>query len=621
MQQKAQYITNRELLAEIHKSKKSFCYFVDDQYGDYDAIVSTLSDITPEYAEEVLVEKRSKKRKDPNEPVKTSIDQLVFRVMTYEHIPLCDDKKRRSRTVAGQGHIRTNFPPFKHYVLKDGEPQEVGRSHWRNGLVNGEFCSDHGKISRRLAEMWMLLVERYSRRGNWRNYCADSETEALTQRGWLRHDEITLNDTILAMDLESQKLVWSPIRDIHRSQYDGKMFKMTIRGMDAMVTPGHRFVVKDYGLKRVEYLLQSDRLVLMGDAVEGPAKKSFSDFFVELVGWVVTEGNFYQRNLNGVPRLTISQNDGEKASRIRDCLIALGGEYNEHKQNDKLRIFTLRASLTKQIIAEIGAKKILPVEFILKLTAEQRNLLIDTMIDGDGWRSKQNGSVHVGYCQKNKEHMDAFLMLCTMAGRQVSVRRRDITTKVNGLDSEIYEAILFSNGRQKGGKHSRVENINMYGAKRSGSVKGRGKFEHPNEPTVDYSGTVWCPKTDYGTFVSRRNGTIFVQGNTYNDEMRSSALLQLSQVGLVFDESKSDNPFAFYTTTIKNVFTRIVIVERKNQNIRDDILTMAGAKPSYTRQIENELGHKFADQGQAKPAVKRGRKAKVVSVIPNDDQE
>jgi hypothetical protein len=66
--------------------------------------------------------------------------------------------------------------------------------------------------------------------------------------------------------------------------------------------------------------------------------------------------------------------------------------------------------------------------------------------------------------------------------------------------------------------------------------------------------------------------------------MRGQALLQLSQIGLQFDESKSQNPFAYYTAAITNSFTRILNLEKKNQHIRDDILEMNGLNPSWTRQ-------------------------------------
>ena len=74
------------------------------------------------------------------------------------------------------------------------------------------------------------------------------------------------------------------------------------------------------------------------------------------------------------------------------------------------------------------------------------------------------------------------------------------------------------------------------------------------------------------------------RGYTYNEEMRGQALLQLSQIGLQFDESKSQNPFAYYTAAITNSFTRILNLEKKSQNIRDDILEINGLSPSWTRQ-------------------------------------
>ena len=84
------------------------------------------------------------------------------------------------------------------------------------------------------------------------------------------------------------------------------------------------------------------------------------------------------------------------------------------------------------------------------------------------------------------------------------------------------------------------------------------------------------------------------RGYTYNDEMRSQALLQLSQIGLQFDEFKSENPFAYYTAAITNSFTRILNVEKKHQSLRDDLLQEAGQNPSYTRQLEHEAQSRIA---------------------------
>lgn len=79
------------------------------------------------------------------------------------------------------------------------------------------------------------------------------------------------------------------------------------------------------------------------------------------------------------------------------------------------------------------------------------------------------------------------------------------------------------------------------------------------------------------------------RGYTYVDEMRSQALLQLSQIALQFDESKSQNPFAYYTAAVNNSFTRVLNMEKRNQGMRDDLLEQAGQMPSYTRQVEHEM--------------------------------
>lgn len=78
---------------------------------------------------------------------------------------------------------------------------------------------------------------------------------------------------------------------------------------------------------------------------------------------------------------------------------------------------------------------------------------------------------------------------------------------------------------------------------------------------------------------------------TYLDEMKGQALLQLSQMGLQFDEVRSDNPFSYYTQSLQNSFTRVVILEKKNQDLRDDLLIDSGASPSFSRQlaIEEEI--------------------------------
>jgi hypothetical protein len=60
-------------------------------------------------------------------------------------------------------------------------------------------------------------------------------------------------------------------------------------------------------------------------------------------------------------------------------------------------------------------------------------------------------------------------------------------------------------------------------------------------------------------------------------------------MGLRFDESRSQNPFSYYTASVSNSFTRVLNLEKRHQTIRDDILMMFGQNPSFSRQIDNEI--------------------------------
>ena len=198
---KVNYLTNKELLAEIHKSKNTYSYYVDPKYAAYDCIVGNLGEINESLIQSVREQKAKKMMqaekqalKDAGyknhqikvtevDPLSIPVEDIVWRVMTYDHIPEEEGRVKNPKTVADH-HVRLNFPPFKHYFINEEDgAKEVGRSHWKDALDNGTFSQDHGKISGRLAMMFMKLVERYSQRGNWRGYTYVDEmrSQALLQ--------------------------------------------------------------------------------------------------------------------------------------------------------------------------------------------------------------------------------------------------------------------------------------------------------------------------------------------------------------------------------------------------------------------------------------------------------
>jgi hypothetical protein len=103
------------------------------------------------------------------DPKSIDKEDLVFRVMTMEHIPDAPGRKKNPKNEA-ETKERVNFPAFKHYAYQGDEIVEVARSHWQGSLSNGEFSVDHGTLTNKLGIMFLKLVERYSHRANWRGY-------------------------------------------------------------------------------------------------------------------------------------------------------------------------------------------------------------------------------------------------------------------------------------------------------------------------------------------------------------------------------------------------------------------------------------------------------------------
>jgi hypothetical protein len=82
----------------------------------------------------------------------------------------------------------------------------------------------------------------------------------------------------------------------------------------------------------------------------------------------------------------------------------------------------------------------------------------------------------------------------------------------------------------------------------------------------------------------------------------------------------SSSTYVNNTEIINNSFTRVLNIEKKNQNIRDDLLIANNSAPSFSRQLEHEEEMKKVE-GEPEPSVTvirrgrgRGRKPTIVTV-------
>ncbi len=217
---KVNYLNNKDILKEIHKSKNSYCSFVDPEYHRYDIIIDmpesplttsleyALKPDQIQQAKETRAVRLTQETGEKVLPESILTTDLIFRVMTWDHVPMSKKQPRKTtkkksakdifvfedddedifsdledkttkKDVDDMVHEKVNFPPFQHYKLNDTNSFIcVGKSHWVGGMENGHFEKDQGNITNKLARMYMMLCEKYSMKFNWRGYTYRDEMEA-----------------------------------------------------------------------------------------------------------------------------------------------------------------------------------------------------------------------------------------------------------------------------------------------------------------------------------------------------------------------------------------------------------------------------------------------------------
>ena len=115
MARRQNYLNNKDMLKQIHISKSNYCWFEDrDKHHQHDMILYSTKEI-PDAVEQARQNKAKRLQKlawDANEdkkkkqvdfevdPTSFTEDEIVFRVMTFEHIP--DEPGRKANPKARQ---------------------------------------------------------------------------------------------------------------------------------------------------------------------------------------------------------------------------------------------------------------------------------------------------------------------------------------------------------------------------------------------------------------------------------------------------------------------------------------------------------------------------------------
>jgi hypothetical protein len=370
------------------------------------------------------------------------------------------------------------------------------------------------EVDRIAAEQRQELLGRFANAIDWpaelllgkaglNHWCVDETTEVLTADGWRTQDRLAVGDVVLTLNMDSGLSEWQPVEDIYRAAVtDEPMVEMVGRNHSSLTTPNHRWPTRaldgsTHRIVETADLRRTSRIVTGTPSGDQPTDPKYADDLVELVAWYWTEGSAYSAG-----GLCIAQSHGRNpryVARIRAALTRLYGpavvtlagsdgpawreriQSNETSYGGPVTVFYLNAAAAAPVHAAAPGKRV-SLGFIRALTPAQLVLFTATSEMGDGQHHRAGRS---DIWQADPAMLDAYELALILQGRMV----------VRGDE-----------GRRVGvWKQTTVQPVN---AARAPTVNGARVHD------VTYTGTIWCPVTENGTWLSRRDGKIAYSGNT-----------------------------------------------------------------------------------------------------------
>lgn len=325
--------------------------------------------------------------------------------------------------------------------------------------------------------------------------CVDYETEALTQRGWLKGSEITLEDYILTKNSETNELEWQQPTAINQfPDYEGPLVEFNSRSFSAVTTPNHRWLVTKNKTEKNACVTSGTISVHGDDRIHRTGiwnkkdNETISDDFLSLLGWIVTDGSFETEGT----RIRIYQTKTHNVSKIDSLFYRLNINVKRRTREFNNVVWGFTGDLAAAF-RKIAPDRIISFDFISTLSKRQARLLLETMIDGDG-NHADKGQIH--FYVRDEKRVAVFQFLCIIAGFSTAARWRDM-----------------SNYSYKSEKMPNVPKMNGCWII---SVLRRDKVQIVKKQVRRFEEKkgVWCPSVPNTYFVARRRGTTYITGNT-----------------------------------------------------------------------------------------------------------
>ena len=320
--------------------------------------------------------------------------------------------------------------------------------------------------------------------------CISEDTEILSATGWKNYQEIKKGDTITTFNLKTKALEDKKVSFIFRKQYQGTMYHLHNRIQDQLISPRHRvvrrkFQSKEYILEPIEEVMKLKSpfiLPIAGENIKQDAK--LSDEQIKLMSWIISEGTIERPGkYRSCYRISIYQSKIKNKKNYQEIIKLLKHfkfKYSEYKTaalGDEVCRLRLNAESSKVIHKWFGTREnvhFIP-EILLNLSKRQSRLFLETYLKGDGSEGCKISTTEM-------DILDGLQRILVGAGYGGTVLKRKPTIG----NKDIYVLRL-------------IKHPETYIKKIEG---------------VNYKGVIWSVHTKNETVIARRQGKIFITGNT-----------------------------------------------------------------------------------------------------------
>ncbi len=325
-----------------------------------------------------------------------------------------------------------------------------------------------------------------------RSKCVSTDTELLTIEGWKTFDLLREGDQIYSTD-ETGTLVEDKIASIKVHGGPSVVIEFSQKyAFNMVVTPGHRCVIQsqhskkpgysDYRFVETDNLAKRHQIPRRPESIDVDQIEVLEDDEVCLLAWVASEGSYYRDpdKYRKLEKVTIHQSERANPEHCEE----IQGLFDRICQgstfvSNRCRTWNLTGWGRELALTYLPEKQI-SGQLMRELSPRQMEIFLKTFIKGDGNDYHGDGDKWV-IAQKDRSTLKELQAMATVCGYTTTLRNE----RKDGA-SRLYIT-----------EHTKRTQVGPLDKKRR-------IWEHG----------VWSPTTSTGRWIARRNGAVFITGNS-----------------------------------------------------------------------------------------------------------